>query len=295
MPEKSRRIGYLLLTLVVLTWGANHGIVKSAFQDFPPVLFSAIRFTLSGGLVLGLTYLLERSLSLQRKDLWKIVRIGLLGIGLYQVLWSVGLHRTTASNSALILSSTPLWGALYLRLVEKESFPARHYLYLLLSLLGVALIVLKPGSGIRISLDTLAGDLLLVIAAIFAAVFLSIWSKPLLKRYSPLRLMGYSMIFGSVVLWLAVPVSGAGVSLNQVGSKSWWALGYAVLLAGIVGHVSYYGGIERLGVTPSMVYLYLIPVWALLFNHLWLGEKILLQQILGGILILFGVHSLLRR
>lgn len=295
MPEKSRGIGYLLLTLVVLTWGANHGIVKSAFQDFPPVLFSAIRFTLSGGLVLGLTYLLERSLSLQRKDLWKIVRIGFLGIGLYQVLWSVGLHRTTASNSALILSSTPLWGALYLRLVEKESFPARHYLYLLLSLLGVGLIVLKPGSGIRISLDTLAGDLLLVIAAIFAAVFLSIWSKPLLKRYSPFRLMGYSMIFGSVVLWLAVPVSGAGVSLNQVGSKSWWALGYAVLLAGIVGHVSYYGGIERLGVTPSMVYLYLIPVWALLFNHLWLGEKILLQQILGGILILFGVHNLLRR
>lgn len=295
MPDKNRRSGYLLLTLVVLTWGANHGIVKSAFQDFPPVLFSAIRFTLSGLLVLALTYLHERGISLQKKDLWKVLRIGLLGIGVYQALWSVGLNLTTASNSALILSSTPLWGAIYLHLVEKEPVPARHYLFLLLSLLGVALIVLKPGSGIRLSIDTLMGDLLMVVAAFFAAVFLSVWSKPLLKKYSPMRLMGHCMVIGSFVLWLAVPFLGTPVALHQVGAKSWWALGYAVFLAGIVGHVSYYGGIERLGVTPSMVYLYLIPLWALLFNHFWMGEKILPQQVLGGMLILFGVHGALRR
>ncbi|MCX8118790.1 MAG: DMT family transporter [Desulfobacterota bacterium] len=295
MAEKSRRTGYLLLTFVVLTWGANHGIVKSAFEDFPPLLFSAIRFSLSGLLVLTVTHLLERSISLRKEDFWKVFRIGLLGIGAYQLLWSVGLNLTTASNSALILSSTPLWGAIYLHLVEKEPVSVRHYLYLLLSLLGVALIVLRPGSRVQLSPQSLKGDLLMVVSSIFAAVFLSIWSRPLLKKYSPLRLMGYCMLFGSLVLWLAVPVSGVSVSLTQVGPRSWWALAYAVLLAGIVGHVSYYGGIERLGVTPSMVYLYLIPVWALLFNHLWMGERILIQQIFGGLLILIGVHGALRR
>ncbi len=295
MPEKNQRLGHLLLLIVVLTWGANYGIVKSAFRELSPVLFGAIRFTLSGLLVLAITYKWEKSVAVQKKDFWKIVWIGLLGIGAYQVLWSVGLNLTSASNSALILSSTPLWAALYVHLVEKEAVPPKHYLYMILSLLGVALVVLKPTARFQLTMDTITGDLLTLIAAFFASVFLSVWSKPLLKIYSPLRLMGYCMIIGSLVLWLAVPFLGSTTPLNQIGAKSLWALGYAIFLPGIVGHVSYYGGIERLGVTRSMVYLYLIPLWAILFNHLWMEEKIFSQQILGGVLILLGVHGALRR
>ncbi len=295
MPEKNQKLGHLLLLIVVLTWGANYGIVKSAFRDLSPVLFGAIRFTLSGLLVLAITYKWEKSVAVQKKDFWKIAWIGLLGIGAYQVLWSVGLNLTSASNSALILSTTPLWGALYIHLVEKESVPPKHYLYMLVSLMGVALVILKPTARLHFSINTLTGDLLTLIAAFFAAVFLSVWSKPLLKIYSPLRLMGYCMMVGSVVLWLAVPLLGTITPLNQVGAKSWWALGYAIFLAGIIGHVSYYGGIGKLGVTRSMVYLYLIPLWAILFNFFWMGEMILFQQILGGLLILLGVHGALRR
>jgi drug/metabolite transporter (DMT)-like permease len=289
-----QQIGHLLLTIVVLTWGANYGIIKSAFQDFSPVLFGAIRFTLCGLLVLLITFKWEKGVSIQKKDFWKVAWVGLLGIGVYQVLWSVGLNLTSASNSALILSTTPLWGALYVHLVEKESVTRKQYLYMLVSLFGVVLVILKPTARLHFSLDTLTGDLLTLIAAFCAAIFLSVWSKPLLKIYSPLRLMGYCMMIGSLVLWLSVPFLATPVSLNQVGAGSWWALGYAIFLPGIIGHVSYYGGIERLGVTRSMVYLYFIPLWAILFNYLLLGEKIFPQQILGGILILLSTHRVLR-
>lgn len=295
MSEKNEQIGHLFLIIVVLTWGANYGIVKSAFVDLPPVLFGAIRFALCGILVLLLTWKWEKSIAIQKKDLWKVAWVGILGIGIYQILWLVGLNLTSASNSVLILSTTPLWGALYVHLVEKESVGRKQYLYMLLSLVGVMLVILKPTVSLRFSPDTLPGDLLSLIAAFFAAVFFTAWSKPLLKIYSPLRLMGYCMMIGSLVLWLAVPFLATPVVLNQVSAKSWWALGYAILLPGIIGHVSYYGGIERLGVTRSMVYLYFIPLCAILFNYLWMGEKIFPQQILGGLFILLGVHGVLRR
>ncbi len=294
MSEKNQQIGHLLLILVVLTWGANYGIIKSAFQDFSPVLFSAIRFTLCGLLVLLVTYKWEKGISIQKKDLGKVAWVGILGIGVYQTLWSVGLSLTSASNSALTLSTTPLWGALYVHLFEKESIGKRQYLYMLVSLCGVTLVVLKPTARFHFSLDTLMGDLLTLIAAFFAAVFFSAWSKPLLKIYSPLRLMGHCMIIGSLILWLAVPFFSTPVALGQIGAKSWWALGYAIIMSGIIGHVSYYGGIERMGVTRSMVYLYFIPLWAILFSYLWTGEKIFPQQILGGILILLSTHRVLR-
>jgi drug/metabolite transporter (DMT)-like permease len=295
MPEKNQNLGHLLLVIVVLTWGANYGIVKSAFVDLPPILFGAIRFTLSGILVLLLTWKWEKSIAIQKKDLGRIARVGILGIGVYQILWLIGLNLTSASNSVLILSTTPLWGALYVHLVEKESVGRKQYLYMMLSLIGVMLVILKPTVSLRLSPDTLPGDLISLIAAFFAAVFFSAWSKPLLKIYSPLRLMGYCMMIGSLVLWMAVPFLATPASLNQVSANSWWALGYAILLSGIIGHVSYYGGIEKLGVTKSMLYLYFIPLVAILFNYLWMGEKIFSQQILGGILILLGVHGGLRR
>jgi drug/metabolite transporter (DMT)-like permease len=294
MSEKNQKIGHLLLLFVVLTWGANYGIIKSALQDFSPVLFSAIRFTLCGLLVLLVTYKWEKRITIQRKDLNKVAWVGILGIGVYQTLWSVGLSLTSASNSALILSTTPLWGALYVQLYQKEFIGKKQYLYMLLSLFGVMLIILKPTARLHFSLDTLMGDLLTLVAAFFAAVFFSAWSKPLLKIYSPMRLMGYCMIIGSLILWLGVPFFPIPVALSQISAKSWWALGYAILFSGIIGHVSYYGGIERLGVTRSMVYLYFVPLWVMLFNYLWMGERIFPQQILGGILILLSTHRVLR-
>lgn len=292
--RKGQKFGHLLLVIVVLTWGANYGIVKSAFQDFSPVLFGAIRFTFSGVLVLLLTLKWEKSIAIQKKDLWKVAWVGILGIGVYQIFWLVGLNLTSASNSVLILSTSPLWGALYVHLIEKESVGKKQYLYMLVSLFGVMLVILKPTVSLRVSPDTLPGDLLSLIAAFFAAVFFTAWSKPLLRIYSPLRLMGYCMVIGSLVLWLSVPFLATPVSLSQVGAASWLALGYAILLSGIIGHISYYGGIKRLGVTRSMVYLYFIPLWAILFSYLLLGEKIFPQQILGGILILLSTHRVLR-
>ncbi len=71
-------------------------------------------------------------------------------------------------------------------------------------------------------------------------------------------------------------------------------MGYAVLFSGMVGHVLWYEGLGRIGVTKSMVYLYFIPIWAVFFNTVMMGEKIFLQQILGGALILLGVHQTLK-
>jgi drug/metabolite transporter (DMT)-like permease len=44
-----------------------------------------------------------------------------------------------------------------------------------------------------------------------------------------------------------------------------------------------------------MIYLYFIPLVAIIVNYLWMGEQIFPQQLLGGLLILLGIHGALRR
>lgn len=294
MQDGKHQVGHLFLGIVILTWGINFGLVKSAYQDIPPVLFAAIRFTISGIVIFLLTFWRERSISIRKEDLGMVAAVGGMGLGLYQILWSLGLNLTSASNSALILGTQPLLGTLYMDLIKKESVGKRQYLGMILALGGVILVILKPNVRLHFSLDTLPGDLLTLVAGLCAAIFFSAWSKPLLKIYSPLRLMGYSMIIGSLALWLAALVLPQSVAWGQIGVGAWGSLGYAIFFAGVLGHICWYEGIGRIGVTKSLTYLYFIPICAVFFNYLWMGEKIFPQQIVGGALILWGVHRSLR-
>jgi drug/metabolite transporter (DMT)-like permease len=209
--------GHLLLIVVVLTWGVNFGILKLAFHDIPPLLFAALRFTISGILLLAVVCCPERKLGIRRQDLAGMAVVGGLGIGLYQVLWSTGLDLTTATNSALILAMQPLLAALFVGITRKEALRRRQVWSMLLAFGGVVLIILKPTAGLQFSIATLQGDLLTLIAAICATLFFSFSSKPLLSIYSPLRLMAYGMIIGSVVLWTAIPFLSPPVSLDRIG------------------------------------------------------------------------------
>ena len=294
MQKRDQNIGHVLLGIVVLTWGANFGIVKSAYDTLPPLLFGALRFTFTGTLLLLATYWREKEIRIRKGDLGKVVLIGGLGLGLYQVLWSLGLNLTSPSNSALILSTQPLLGTLYIDLVKKEPIGKQQYWGMLLALVGVVLVMLKPTATLHFSLETLPGDLLTLMAGFCSAVFFSVWSKPLLKTYSPLRLMSYCMIIGSLVLWMASPFSNQPVIWGQVWERTWWSMGYAVLFSGMLGHVFWYEGLERIGITKSMLYLYFIPIWAVIFNTLMMGETIFLLQMIGGVLILLGVHHSLK-
>jgi drug/metabolite transporter (DMT)-like permease len=286
-------MGHLLLSIVVLVWGPNFGITKSAYRDLNPILFAALRFTVCGILVLVATFWKERSLYIQKQDLLRVAVVGGAGIGLYQILWSYGLNLTTPSNSALIFSLSPLLVFVYGDLTRKESVERRQYLNVFLGLVGVALVILRPTAQLRFSLDTLPGDLLTLLACFCFVIFFSAWSKPLLRLYSPLRLTGYCMIMASIILWMIAFSPAKSTAWDQVGEKTWWALGYTILFSGMLGHVLWYEGILRFGVNKTMVYQYLMPVWAVLFNHLFMGERIFPQQIAGGAIILWAVHRVL--
>ena len=66
IQERDYRIGHLFLGIVVLTWGANFGIVKSAFDTIPPLLFGALRFTVMGILLLALTFFREKGIRIPK-------------------------------------------------------------------------------------------------------------------------------------------------------------------------------------------------------------------------------------
>src|SRR4030066_2048168 len=132
-------------------WGLNFTAVKGALEDFSPLAFNAVRFGTSSLILLSLLWLRERSISVRRKDLARFVMLGIIGNTVYQLFFINGIALTTATNSALILATTPLFIILFGAFLNVERVTNRVVQGVILSFVGVVLIVFGSGNTLTFS------------------------------------------------------------------------------------------------------------------------------------------------
>ncbi len=57
----------------------------------------------------------------------------------------------------------------------------------------------------------------------------------------------------------------------------------------VFGLVMWYVGVQKIGASHTMVYMYITPLVAVLFAAVWANEYVSFQQIIGGIIIFVGL------
>jgi drug/metabolite transporter (DMT)-like permease len=276
------------LLFVAVVWGVNFAFVKYALADFSPLSFTILRFFIAALFLVSLMLARRESLTLERRDIWPVIGLGFIGITLYNLFFMEGLNLTTASNSALFISSSPLFAVLLQALSNRERISAQRIFGMVLSTIGVVLIILSRPEGLHFSYHGLAGDLLTLLAAVFWALY-TLKAKPLLAKYSAVKVTAYGMAAGAIMLLPA----GAYELWNQQWSKislsAWAAFAFSAFIAGGLAFTLWYQGVKKIGVIRTVVYHYLVPFVAVLFAVLILNEQISFPQIVGGIAILSGV------
>ncbi len=284
----------LRLLFVAAVWGVNFSAIKYALADFPPLAFTVARFSLAALFLFGLMRAFGASFAVARSDRPALILLGLIGVTLYNIFFMIGLDHTTASHSALLISLSPLVAAVLQSLSGRERLGARVFAGLALALAGVVLIIRSHQGAFTFSSSMVMGDLLTLCATIAWALY-TIKAKPLLERYSPLSVTAYSMAVGSLMLAPFAASEIMQTSWSQIAPGPWLAFLFAALVAGGVAHSLWYQGVKRIGVTRTIAYHYLMPLFAVLFAGLFLEERITLAQIIGGALILAGVYLTQRK
>lgn len=276
------------LLFVALVWGINFSVIKFTLAEIHPLSFTVVRFALASAFLFTVMYAAKTSFYIARQDRLSLVKLGFFGISLYNFLFMYGLKHTTAANSAMLISLSPLFGALFLASAGKERITPRMGLGLFLASAGVFLVIRSQHGAMVLSASGFSGDLLTLFAAISWAIY-SIAAKPLLAKYSPLAVTAYSVSSGTVLL---LPISMPALIAqpwHSVSLLSWSALMFAALIAAGIAYVLWYQGIQRIGVTRTMTYHYLMPIAAVIFAALFLHERIALLQMIGGASILLGI------
>lgn len=287
-PAVGRRISAddLGMLLVCLIWGFNFSITKSAFDQIPPLAFTAVRFAISSLLLWVVLRVAEGPAKLPPGALRRLVLLGVVGNTFYQLAFMLGLARTTASNSALILSTVPTVVAVFAGVLGLERITVRMRWGIALGTLGVVLVIATQGIGF--DRGTFTGDLLTVLAVLCWAGY-TVGLRRVPQSVSPLRVTTITTIAGAPGLMLVGLPSALRLDWGSVSVEAWLAVAYASILSLVVAYLLWNRSVKAIGGTRTAIYMCLTPLVAVLGAWLLLGERPHPLQGIGALFIITGV------
>jgi drug/metabolite transporter (DMT)-like permease len=282
-----RRLAELGVLVVVFLWAGNFVVAKSAIEVLPPIGFAALRFSLASVVLLAVLRRREGTWRPPRRDLPAMIGLGVLGFGIYQILWVTALRSISAGDSSLLIAATPVLTALLAVAAGTDVLTPSKLGGALVSFVGVAIVV---GADTGLDLGrSLGGDLLTLVAAGCWAVYTA-YGATVLRRHSPLATTTWTIVFGTLVLLPPGLVELAGMPDPRSAILLVVpAILYSGLLSAGLPNVAVFHAVKLLGPTRVTAFQFLVPAIAIALAAVFLDEPIQIAQLAGGVVIVAGV------
>ncbi|MFY0311464.1 EamA family transporter [Leisingera sp. D0M16] len=266
----------LLTALAPAIWGSSYIVTTTLLPGHSPLVVALLRALPAGLLLLLLVRQLPPLTWLPR-----LMVLGALNFSLFWVLLFVSAYRLPGGVAATLGAVQPLIVVFLSALLLKTQIRAAAVAAALLSMAGVALLVLTPAA----KLDTLG-----VLAGLGGALSMAAgvvltrkWQPPVPPlTFTAWQLTAGGLLLVPVALW-AVPELPVFTAANILG------LAYMSLIGGALTYILWFRGLAR--IDPSQVSLLgvLSPLSAVILGWLLLGETLTPNQMLGALLALFSL------
>jgi len=288
-PDKTRIT--LALVTVQLLFGINYVASKLIVKILPPLLWASVRVLVSGVVLFAITSSTGRkSPPWKREYFLPLTLFAFLGIIVSQGSFLLGLHYTTATNSAVLTTLIPIFTLLFITLFGKERLTGRRGLGFAFALAGV--LVMKRIENFSFSLsgsgNTLLGDGLTVLNCLSYGLFLTL-SKKFIEKHDPLWTTTWLFLVGGVGLTiLATPdwlhFQAPALNFQLVACMIFTIFG-STLLAYFLNNWA----LGRTKTSSVALYIYLQPVIASLLAWAFLDEVVSLRTLVSIALIFIGM------
>jgi drug/metabolite transporter (DMT)-like permease len=289
-PGRPMLLPLLLLVVAVLCWAGNFVLGRAVHADIPPLTLTFWRWAVAGMVLLPIALgpLWANRATIRRH--WRL--IGLLaatGVVLFHVFVYAALQSTTATNAALIVATLPIVVPIFSFLLDGIRIRRRQAAGIALSLLGVAVIVVRGDPAVLAHFRPAPGDLLMLLAV-------PMWSLyTVLLRRLPAGLPPFAMLLAITAIgvlllapayaWELVTVGGIAPSGANILS-----ILYVGVLASVVSYICWNRGVAAVGATRAGQSFHLMPVFSTLLALLFLGEVLHPYHFAGIALIGGGLY-----
>jgi drug/metabolite transporter (DMT)-like permease len=272
---------------VTLIWGLNFSVMKALYQYFHPLAFTVLRFLVATFALTAILRLRGVQLGIAMRDLPALIFLGVLSNTIYQILFVNGLATTTAGNAGLLMASTPVFAYLTGVFLKREQFRRAVLGGILLSVSGVAAIMIYGTGKLTLGSDWL-GDAMVLAAAMCWGCY-SGASARLILKYGAMRVTHWVMLTGTIAMLPVLSPWAIHQDWSSIPPRGWLAFAYSTFLSIVYCYLIWSHGIQRIGVPRTVVYSNITPIIALFGAWVMLRERPSLGQLAGIALILAGV------
>ena len=276
-----------LLLACCLFWGFQQVLVKATLPEVPPVFQAALRFV--GATLLLWLWCRWRGVTLFARD--GSLRAGMLAGGLFAAEFAclyIGLQYTSASRLTVFLYTSPFWVAVLVPLfVPAEKLRPQQWLGLACAFFAV-LFALREGFTTSGGGLTWRGDLLGLAAGMLWGLTTVVIRSTCLARVSAEKLLNYQVAVSAFTL----PVLSLSLGERWQVSFSAFAATSLVLQTLVGAFASFLAWMWMLGRYPATkisAFVFLTPLFALLFGALWLHEPVTPSLLAALALVAVGI------
>ncbi len=280
MKESRVHIGLLAVQVM---FGSLPLAGQAAMQHMEPMGLATMRIC-GAALVLGLVAG-RRLATIRLADLPWLALFAGLGVVGNQVLFLMGLARTTQINASILITSIPVFTVCFALIVRREQVSAWRVLGVAIGLAGA--LVLTGVEHLDLTDATVAGNLMIVANAAAWSAHL-VLARPMLQRIDPLVVSAWMFILGA----MAILPFGAGPVMAAVGTApvdAWAAAGWTVAVPTILAYLVNMWALGKMEASAVAIYVYLQPVVAGLLAWMFVGESLTLRSGLSAAMIFSGV------
>lgn len=282
----SRRRLHALLAFMVFVWSVNFVVAKNALSEFSPLMLGALRFSFGGLFILPLFFWFKRDAPPPSgRTAGKLLALGLFGVGANQLLFLLGLQRTSVAHAAILIATTPVMVLLLSAWAGHERITRAKVAGLALALGGVAVL---QGRALFGGYGSMLGDLFVLLASLAFAVF-TVVGKEIRQRYDGLTIntfayAGSTAILSPFTFWLA-----SNFDFSKVTWIGWLSVAYMAIFPSVIAYLIFYHALRYMPSSKLTRLAYLQPFFATLLAVPFLGEKVTVSLVTGGALVLAGV------
>ena len=283
----SSRTKALIAIIVASMLGATAGTAKILFQSFDPFTTAFFRF-LVASVVIFPFFLRERRQ--QNHSLLPLIPLALLSTGNISFFY-LGLRTTTANAAAIIYTTVPLIVALVAPKFISEQVTGRKLVGIILGLIGAVFIATLPlvERGQHISGD-LGGNLLVLVAVLCWSGY-TIGSRYVLsiKRTTPTSMTAVSIFVSTFVFAILSATQWQPSYLSALTTTNLIIIVQLGIFVTVAMYLLLQWAIKHSSATTASLGNYLGPVFAVVFNMSFLGEKLTMGFVIGSFVVFAGV------
>jgi len=273
-----------LVFVTILFWGISFISTRILLDNhFSPNIITFLRFAIA---TILFHFFQKRKQKIENSDRKHFIIMAISGISMFYFFENSAVKYTTIANTTLAIATVPLFMLLTAHFIFKKKLCWQNFIGIPLGLFGTFLLFRQDilSSGIH-----LKGDLL-ALGASFLWVIYSFAFKKVMQKYDTLFITAKTIFYGVIFLIPVILFEHKSFLMIRWNLISIVHLVFLAVFCSFLAYLFWNLAIKKIGIKITSNFILIIPVFSIIFSHIFLNEPFSKNIILVSILIILGAY-----